>query len=277
MDIDVKIEDTGRVLFLDGVEYSIIYLPKEEREKLDKNLNLKFYIKKKCDNPTCNTTYFAPLLNINRGFGRFCSHKCVGYSYQKGRKSSEETKKKLREIHTKPDCKEIRICQNPLCKKSFMVQLSSNRPGKFCSHGCSSACHPHSDEVKIKIGKCRRGKKGTPFTEERKKNARLRVMNYYIQRGKIGPLIGKNETMLLNAYEEENKCKLLRQHYIKELCYFVDGYCKETNTVVEVYEEHHNVISTRIKDLKRQKRIEEFLQCCFVIIYDKNEDNKKVA
>jgi len=54
------------------------------------------------------------------------------------------------------------------------------------------------------------------------------------------------------------------EFYIKELGYFVDGYSKEKNIVIEYYENHH---SKKIeKDLQRQNEITNLLKCEFIII-----------
>ena len=60
------------------------------------------------------------------------------------------------------------------------------------------------------------------------------------------------------------------EYYIKELGYWVDGYDKEKNAVIEYDEKHHFVRSTsKKKDVERQKQIKEFLGCKFIRIkYD---------
>ena len=79
-----------------------------------------------------------------------------------------------------------------------------------------------------------------------------------------GPNIGKNETAALNKIEEIFKIKIIRQYLI---CgYFVDGYCKSTNTVFEIDEKHHEC--NRKQDRKRQTIIENKLKCKFVRIQD---------
>ena len=82
-------------------------------------------------------------------------------------------------------------------------------------------------------------------------------------RGKISPNIGKYETQLLNEQEVKDNCKIIRQFRIKNLGYIVDGYCPETNTVYEVYEQFHN--KKQEKDLQRQKEICNHLNCKFQI------------
>lgn len=52
------------------------------------------------------------------------------------------------------------------------------------------------------------------------------------------------------------------EYHIKELGYFVDGYDKDKNIVLEYQEKRHNY--TTEKDLRRKKEIIEFLKCRFI-------------
>ena len=54
--------------------------------------------------------------------------------------------------------------------------------------------------------------------------------------------------------------------HIKSLGYIVDGYCKETNTVYEVYEKYHEKQVEH--DLRRQEEIQKHLGCKFIAIKD---------
>lgn len=56
------------------------------------------------------------------------------------------------------------------------------------------------------------------------------------------------------------------EFYIKELGYWVDGYSKEKNTVIEYYEKHHN--RTKKRDKRRKEEIISYLNCEFIIIYE---------
>ena len=58
------------------------------------------------------------------------------------------------------------------------------------------------------------------------------------------------------------------EYYIKELGYFVDGYSKEKNVVIEYDEAHHYDHNNNLKqkDVIRQKEIENFLGCNFIRI-----------
>ena len=54
------------------------------------------------------------------------------------------------------------------------------------------------------------------------------------------------------------------EYHIKELGYFVDGYSKEKNIVIEYYEKFHT--SNIKKDMNRQQEITNLLKCKFIII-----------
>jgi len=58
------------------------------------------------------------------------------------------------------------------------------------------------------------------------------------------------------------------KNHIKELGYWVDGYDKEKNVVLEVDESFHFDIEGNLKekDIQRQKEITEFLKCKFIRI-----------
>lgn len=53
---------------------------------------------------------------------------------------------------------------------------------------------------------------------------------------------------------------------IKELGYFVDGYDKEKNVVIEYYEKRHNNKKKALRDVKRQDEIVNLLGCKFIIL-----------
>ncbi len=110
---------------------------------------------------------------------------------------------------------------------------------------------------------------GKEKAEELKEKARIKSRKHRIDEilkngGSLS--IGKHETQLLNEQELKDNCKIERQYHV--IGYITDGYCKETNTIYEVYEHYHN--RQNEKDLKRQKDIEDYLGCKFTIILDTN-------
>jgi very-short-patch-repair endonuclease len=82
---------------------------------------------------------------------------------------------------------------------------------------------------------------------------------------KLRTRIGKNEHQILNLKARELKIKIERQ--VSFLSYVVDGYCRKTNTIFEVYEKCHDYTITR--DLKRQQELTAHLHCNFIIIHDR--------
>ena len=85
--------------------------------------------------------------------------------------------------------------------------------------------------------------------------------------GKYQPLRGTHEKQLLDLQEQSDNCKIDRNFSV--LGYFPDGYCRETNTIYEVYEKFHFKDKRQIKrDKIRQKEIQDELNCCFVVIKD---------
>jgi very-short-patch-repair endonuclease len=120
-----------------------------------------------------------------------------------------------------------------------------------------------SDEHKCKLSQVKIGKK---LSESHKNNMRLSALQRVINNNGKFPMIGKNETMLLDRQEKIDNCNIVRQYVICSLGYVVDGYCVETNTVYEVYENHH---AKQIEnDMMRQDRIIKYLHCNFLIIWD---------
>jgi len=127
--------------------------------------------------------------------------------------------------------------------------------------------HP-SEETRKKISLANKGKK---CSEKTKKKIRIGMIKYIKEKcGGMVPMIGKNETAILDTIEEIYKYKIIRQYHIKKLGYFVDGYIKELNLVIEVDEKYHFDFDSKLKekDIKRQKEIEKELGCKFLRIKD---------
>jgi len=125
------------------------------------------------------------------------------------------------------------------------------------------------DKMKAKLT----GKKRGPHTREHKLKIRLSTIEYIrtlkdSYKSDFHCMVGKNEDELLNQQEKIDNCTIIRQYQIKELGYFVDGYCKETNTVYEVYEPFHD--RNVLKDFERECNICNCLGCDFIIIWLKH-------
>lgn len=66
------------------------------------------------------------------------------------------------------------------------------------------------------------------------------------------------------------------EYHIKELGYFVDGYDKENNVVIEYYEPRHYRRQNLIRDMRRQTEIIDYLKCKFIIIDGRNNTVKYI-
>ena len=124
-------------------------------------------------------------------------------------------------------------------------------------------------EHRKRIGKAVVGKKNGNFGKvmpvEQKRQISNSVKRYNLEHGVMfGRISGTNESKLLNKQEKIDNCKIDREFTI--LSYKPDGYCHETNTIYEVYENFHN--KQIFMDLERETKICNYLSCDFIIIYD---------
>jgi len=105
-----------------------------------------------------------------------------------------------------------------------------------------------------------------PHTKEAKLKMRLAILKEVSIKRNHGlpatPRIGKNESKILDYIELNDCVTLTRQHFIDG--YFLDGYCKETNTAYEVDEKHHHTKAQRLKDIEREEYIKNKLNCNFI-------------
>ncbi len=118
----------------------------------------------------------------------------------------------------------------------------------------------------------KRGSNKYPFSDEVRKNQRLaaikRIEKY---NGQLSPAYNPNACKLIDKYGNENGYNFQHaenggEFHIKKLGYWVDGYDKEKNIVIEIDERHHfdkngNLLE---RDIKRQKEITELLKCKFI-------------
>lgn len=159
----------------------------------------------------------------------------------------------------------------------------------------------HTEETKDKISKSQQGKvisdetksliyisrleyykendnprKGKPHTEEAKTKMRLSAIKRVYKNKEEGfqfyPTYNKNSIPILEDYARTNNLNLIHaenggEFFVVELGFWVDGYDKERNIVVEYNEKYHNY--RKDKDLIRRELIIKKLLCEFHII---NED-----
>lgn len=109
-------------------------------------------------------------------------------------------------------------------------------------------------------------------TDEQKKKMRLAALNRIIKiNGRVQPSFNINACKIIDEYGKQNGYNFQHalnggEFNIKELGYWVDGYDKEKNTVIEYYEKsHHKKIN---RDKKRKDEIINFLKCKFIELYE---------
>jgi hypothetical protein len=106
------------------------------------------------------------------------------------------------------------------------------------------------------------------------KKIRLSTIKYIkSSTGQCAPRYNKTSIPIIEAYGKENGYNFQHaenggEFHIKELGYWVDGYDKEKNIVLEIDEPHHfdKNGSLRKKDMMRQNEIEKQLNCKFIRI-----------
>lgn len=186
---------------------------------------------------------------------------------KKGKKMSEKHKNKLSEVKLgKPNLK-LRgrkrpdICgeNNPAKRPEVRKKISENNPMKRpeIRKKMSGKNHPNYGTEGYW--------KGRKHSEESKLKMRISTIEYIKKVNKtVRPMIGKNETRILDELELSLNYKIIRQYFV---CgYFLDGYIPELNLVIEVDESYHKYKIKR--DVKRQQNIIDELGCQFIRIKD---------
>lgn len=91
--------------------------------------------------------------------------------------------------------------------------------------------------------------------------------------GKDGacPMYNPDACLIIEQYAKQNGYTFQHalnggEFYIKELGYWVDGYDKDKNVVIEYYETHHRKNAEIKKDKRRIKEIKRVLNCKIIIL-----------
>jgi hypothetical protein len=140
--------------------------------------------------------------------------------------------------------------------------------------------HP-SEEAKKHMRLAKLGSKGPMFgrrgsssplfgrkaSAETKQKMRIATMKRIEKLGPVAVNVGLHESDMLDQQERVDAVKIIRGYPIKALGYVVDGYCPDTNTVYEVYEQYHD--RQVQEDLQRETEICNLLSCDFVILRDR--------
>ena len=150
--------------------------------------------------------------------------------------------------------------------------------GKYCCSSNHSSClyirEKNSKINKIKQSGENNARFGAIVTKETKRRIRLgNIKDREEKYGQIFPNYNKKACQLIDEYEKENGYNFQhaekgKEYYIKELGYWVDGYDKEQNVVIEVDEIHHFDYDGNLKerDVSRENEIKDFLKCKFIRI-----------
>jgi hypothetical protein len=117
--------------------------------------------------------------------------------------------------------------------------------------------------------------KGKTTSDEVKKKQRVAAIQR-LQRSygkQVIPNYNPNACKAIDAHGELHGYKFQHaenggEFYVAELGYWVDGYDRERNTVVEYYERDHSYSYRSQRDARRQKEITEHLDCEFIILQE---------
>jgi len=114
----------------------------------------------------------------------------------------------------------------------------------------------------------------TPHRRENNHFCNIKCKNsfYMLCKGWI-PRFNPKACQLIEDYGKEHGYNFQHalnggEYHIKELGYWVDGYDKEKNVVIEYQEKHHNQIQNKQKDIIRKEKIISLLKCKFIEIYE---------
>jgi hypothetical protein len=194
-------------------------------------------------------------------------------------------------------------CQH--CKLTFKSYRSDSR--KFCSRTCFNTgknkinlSKPRTEEIKNKISESLKGRKVTWITNTNITNSKGTFrLNHKVNEGKKHsketiekqsishrhnrakwvidniqfPNFNPKACQLIEDYGKEHGYNFQHalnggEYHIKELGYWVDGYDKEKNVVIEYMEKSHLSSKKKEKDLKRKEEIISLLKCKFIEIWE---------
>jgi hypothetical protein len=114
------------------------------------------------------------------------------------------------------------------------------------------------------------------FPDTRRKKrlwAIQKIQNQLIDGGQVYPSYNANACKIIDEYGRKNGYNFQHalnggEYFISHLGYWVDGYDKEKNVVLEIDEQHHFNTDGKLRerDIRRQTEIESHLKCKFIRI-----------
>jgi len=132
-----------------------------------------------------------------------------------------------------------------------------------------------SKEIRKKMSESSKGRnRGRIVSKETRRKLRLAyIKDMENKYGQLFPNYNLEGCKLIDEYGKKHGYNFQHaenggEYHIEELGYWIDGYDKEKNVVIEIDESFHFDIDGSLseKDINRQKEIEEFLKCEFIRI-----------
>jgi len=127
-----------------------------------------------------------------------------------------------------------------------------------------------------KMSKSHKGKIHSTETKKRMRKSHIRrIENHKLNGNQLKPCYNPNSIPFIEQYGKKHGYQFQHaenggEFYIKELGYWVDGYDKEKNVVLEFDENYH--IRQHKKDSNRQKEIINHLGCRFIRLNENGEE-----
>jgi len=126
--------------------------------------------------------------------------------------------------------------------------------------------------ISKKLKDKKRGPNKEPFNDEIRKNQRLAAIKRIESKcGQMAPNYNPEACKLIDKYGKDNNYNFQHaenggEFHVSGLGYWVDGYDKEKNVVIEIDESFHFDIDGNLKerDVIRQKEITKHLKCEFI-------------
>lgn len=201
----------------------------------------------------------------------------------------------------KPDwkCFECKNTKEKICVVCQMPFTTKSNP-QTCSYRCMNILiarnigGPNIDnlsqipEIRVtrRVGGGKRqdgennGMWGKKHSQETKRKIRLARTQRFLDTG-LSPKINPKACEEIDKFADENGYSFLHggngnEHYIKELGYYLDGYDKENNIVVEYDELHHQQPHQQKKDRRREQEIINLLKCKFIRLVETKDGNIEV-
>lgn len=178
---------------------------------------------------------------VDRPFDFFTKDELYWLYHEKNKSSKE-----IADLHG--------ACEREILLKLREFDIEIKDPSDYDREDVKTGPDQHSEEAKRKMRK-------SYIEELKEKHGEVVAPNYNPDACDIIEEYGEEHGYNFQHAENDG------EHHIEELGYFVDGYDKKQNVVIEVDEPYHYENGElRQKDKRRQKQIEEHLGCEFIRI-----------